>query len=305
MSQKPSGDEFNFGEKLLFALIVVGLIVFGLANAEQLRSQSQPTINAPRPSFEVASIKPNHSGDRQYFTMADPRRFTATAMNIKFLIEFAYNVKDFQLSGGPSWINSAKYDIDAKLEDSVVEELLKLPNFNQRLPEIKLMLQSLLADRFKLKLTHETKQLPVLALVVAKNGVKLTPTTFTSPDSNGPKPAGGRGGPYIGMIAKGKIAAIGMPVSSLADVLPFLPELAGRVILDETGLKGFYDFTLQFTPETAIQNGIQGPENAPAPDSSGPSIFTALQDQLGLKLESTKGPVDIIVIEHIEEPSEN
>jgi len=220
------------------------------------------------------------------------------------LIEFAYGIKDFQLAGGPPWINSQNYDISAKLEDAEAKELQKLP-VDQRGGRIRLMMQSLLADRFKLTLTRETKELPIYALVVAKGGPKLTPTTHTPPDPDGPKPsAPPQNGPQL-MLSRGKINAVAAPISGLADILALMPDLGDRLVVDKTGIQGKYDFTLEFTQENVTPKGPQSLESAPPPDPSAPSIFTALQDQLGLRLESTKGPVDTIVIDHIEQPSEN
>jgi uncharacterized protein (TIGR03435 family) len=306
-------DIFRFNRSLCLAAIgiaaVAGLLVFGLVNASRVRAQSSQVAEAPLPSFEVASVKPNHSGtSRRFFSFGDPGRFTATNVTAKMIIEFAYNVKDFQLSGGPSWINSEGYDINAKVDDSLAEQLQKLP-LEQRLDQNRLMLQPLIADRFKLKLTRETKELPVNALVVAKGGPKLTSTAFTPPDPSSSNPATPPNGPGIGFNGIGKLVATDMPVSALADVLPMQADLGGRMILDQTGLAGKYDFTLQWTPVNPVMTigGVTLPPlpGAAAPVPDGPSIFTAIQEQLGLKLESTKGPVDTIVIDHVEEPSEN
>jgi uncharacterized protein (TIGR03435 family) len=303
----------GFAGELLFAVVgmaaVAMPIVLGFVSAPRVRAQSAQApqaADAPLPSFEVASIKPNHTGGRgRFFSTPDPGRLTATNVTTKMVIEFAYNVKDFQLSGGPGWINSESYDINAKLEDSATEESQKLPE-DERRDKIRLMMQSLLADRFKLTLTHEKKELPIYALVLAKGGPKLTPTAYTPPDPNGPKPSGPpQNGPQLMLSIRGKISAVAAPMSGLADILALLPDLGDRLVVDQTGIKGEYDFTLEFTPENVTPKGPQSMESAPPPDPSAPSIFTALQDQLGLRLESTKGSVDTIVIDHIEEPSEN
>jgi bla regulator protein blaR1 len=301
--------KISLGRKLLMAIIGItafsGPIVFGFMNAPRVRAQRAQTAEAPLPSFEVASIKPNHTGGRgRFFSTPDPGRLTATNVTTKMVIEFAYNVKDFQLAGGPEWINSESYDINAKLEDSATEELEKLPE-DQRRDKIRLMMQSLLADRFKLTLAREKKELPIYALVVAKGGPKLTPTAYTPPDPNGPKPSGPpQNDPQL-MLSRGKISAVAASISGLADILALLPDLGDRLVVDQTGITGKYDFTVEFTQENFTPKGPQSVESAPPPDASAPSIFTALQEQLGLRLESTKGPVDTIVIEHIEEPSEN
>ena len=226
------------------------------------------------------------------------------------IIEFAYNIKPYQLSGGPGWIRSKsdRYDIEAKVEDSLVEELQKLSP-DQRGYQMRLMLRSLLADRFKLSLSHETKELPIFALVVAKGGPKLTPTAVTPPDPSRTNAPGPQNRPFIQMTPAGnntaKISATGVPIGALADRLLGLPDIGGRPVLDQTGIKGNYDFTLQFAIRVGLSGGLPGLDNEPTPDASGPSIFTALEEQLGLKLESKKGPVETFFIDHIERPSEN
>jgi uncharacterized protein (TIGR03435 family) len=268
-------------------------VVVGLVNSPQIRAQSQPSTGASLPSFEVASIKANHSGDNRVRLGTSPGRFTTTGGTAKMIIGWAYNVKDYQISGGPSWINSEKYDIDAKMEDSLANELQKLTP-DQRGDQIRSMVQALLANRFKLKVSHVTKEGPVYGLVVAKGGPKVTES----------KEYGG----MMRMMGRGQLTATGVPIKYLTDAIS--REL-GRVVLDQTGLKSNYDFMLQWTPEiptppaSGTGDGSQGTANAPLPDSSEPSLFTAIQEQLGLKLESQKGPVDTVVIDHVEEPSPN
>ena len=311
--------KLGLGRKLVLAGIGVavfaGPIISGLVNSPQTRAQSAPTTGAPLPSFEVASIKPNRADDMRLGIMIRPGRFTANGANAKFLITFAYNVKDFQISGGPKWIDTDRYDVDAKEEDSLVDELQKLPP-EQRADQIRGRVQTLLADRFKLSLSHATKELPVYELVIAKNGPKLHEAKAGDTYPNGIKGPDGRVRSGMGLMqmGRGQLTGQGVPIANLVHMLS---QQLGRDVLDKTGLKGNYDFTLQWTPD---QNqggmfrgpepggpgaGSPGPDSAPAPDASGPSIFTAVQEQLGLKLDSQKGPVDILVIEHIEKPSEN
>jgi bla regulator protein blaR1 len=239
--------------------------------------------------FEVASIKPadpNTHGMR--VQMAPGGRLTASGVTVKFLIQQAYNVKDFQITGGPGWIGSDRYDISTKAEGE-----------GQITPEqLRPMMQALLADRFKLTFHRETKEMPVYALVVGKNGPKMH-------ESERHEDAEGRGGTQIRM-SRGQITAQAMSMAMLANQLS---NRLGRNVLDKTGLTGNYDFTLEFTPEGMQPMGMpprEGGADAPPPvDSPGPSIFTAVQDQLGLKLESQKGPVEILILDRIERPSEN
>jgi bla regulator protein blaR1 len=307
-------QKLSFGRRTLLIAIgmlaLAGPVVFGLANTPRLRAQAQETSAGPLPTFEVASIKLDRSGTPfRFFRFSDPSRFTTRNIPAKGLIQFAYHVLPFQISGGPSWIESEGYDIEAKVDDSVVAELQKLPR-EQRMDQFRLMLRSLLGDRFKLNLNVQTKELPIYALVVAKSGPKLTPTTV-NPDL--PPSAQAQAPPQGPMIhmSPGRITARMMPMSALAEVLGLESELGGRLVIDQTGIQGKYDFTLEFAPERpeplpgtagAPPMGMKGP---PPPDPNAPSIFTAIQQQLGLKLEPQKGPVEVLVIDHIEKPSEN
>ena len=287
----------RFVIKLLSVAISIAVSCWLLVsmNAPRIYAQSAHTIDTSLPSFEVASIKQDVSGSLRVKFSGPPSRFTASSATTSDLIQSAYGVKDFQISGEPGWVKSERFDIDAKESDSVADELQKLPR-DQKLIQLNLMLQSLLVDRFKLKVSHKTKELPIYALVVMKNGPKFSQTTGTPSDST----AAGSPGQRITLSAA--------PISFLIDFLARQPEI-NRVVLDQTGLTGKYDFTLQWISETDLRGGplpaAAGSADAPAFNTSGTSIFTAIQDQLGLKLESTKGPVDTIVIEHIEEPSEN
>ena len=303
--------ELNFGRKLLLggvaAAALAGPVVFGLLHAPQVRAQSTAP---PAPSFEVASIKLNKPDvpDRIMFAIRfAPGRFTATGVSAKQLIALAYDVRDTQISGGPSWFDSERYDIDAKETDADAATIDKLPPEQRRLQH-ELLLQSLLADRFKLKIRRESKESSVYALVVAKNGPKLHEAKPGDTYPNGLKGLDGKaGGGQMMRIQPGEVVGQGLTIEALARMLS---QQMGRQIEDRTGLTGKYDFTLKWTPDPATEGPMMGPPGgappavgAPPPDSSGPSIFTALQEQLGLKLESAKGPVDLIVIDQIEKPS--
>jgi uncharacterized protein (TIGR03435 family) len=226
------------------------------------------------------------------------------------MIEFAYGMKDFQISGGPSWIESERFDIDAKVEDSMAEQLKSLSHDQQEARK-NLMVQRLLAERFKLQLTHETKELPVYALVVAKDGSKLTEVPAPGPlTSQMPPTARASGlpplppGTWRMSINKGQVTieAKAEPISRLTDVLS---QQRGRLVIDQTGLNGAYDFTLTYAMEAGPDIGPPPPGMAESAPVNAVTLFTAIQEQLGLRLESTKGPVNIFVIEHIEEPSGN
>ena len=307
------------GRKLLLSAAgiaaVAGPIVIGLMNAPGSRAQSQADA-ASKPAFEVASIKPDKSGSGQVmFRMAPGGRFVANNITVKLLIEQAYGLKDSQISGGPSWINSDRYDIEAKPDESSVDKMQKLSQ-DERTKQLEAMMQSLLADRFKLTLRHETKELPIYVLSVAKNGPKLQQAKDTPLPPELPNPEGPNGpaprGPRFMMSDRGELTVNDAPVSMLADMLS---RQLGRLVVDKTGLKGKFDFTLKWTPDENQTQAFMGAagagdprppsDAAPPPSASGPSLFTALQEQLGLKLESQKGPVETLVIDNVEKPSEN
>ncbi len=238
-----------------------------------------------------------------------PGRFTCRNAKVRWVILRAYDVLSIQTSGGPSWINSDPYDIEAKESDDLSAEMEKLPR-EQRREKERLLLQSMLADRFQLKVTRGTRELPVYALVVAKNGPKLKAANLQSAFPGVTTGPDGRPITYTCSIGNASGGGDVYQNCTIATLASFLPLQVGRIVLDQTGLQGRYDFTLNYAQQdSAADFGAAGggaaSDNPLPPASSGPSIFTALQDQLGLKLESTKGPVDIIVIDHIERPTEN
>ncbi|HEX5227330.1 MAG TPA: TIGR03435 family protein [Bryobacteraceae bacterium] len=259
---------------------------------------------APRPEFEVASIKLNKSAT-PFVRVQPPRggRFSATNIPIQFLVTMAYRIKDFQLSGAPAWWTSERYDIEAKADGNPATE------------QMLTMLQSLLEDRLQLKIHRETKELQVYALVVSKPG-KLHPAEGECPPRpDGPLPAiqpGKLPSPPCGgfFMFPGRLTGQKVNIEALIDPLSRFTQ---KIVLDKTGLTGKYDINLEYTPDQSQLPGGLGP-GGPAPpglpplppiDPNGPTLTTALQEQLGLKLESQKGPVEMIVIDHVERPSEN
>jgi bla regulator protein blaR1 len=307
--------KLSFGRKMLLTAAamaaVAGPITFGLINAPQSRAQSPAPAATPAPAFEVVSIKPDHgAAGNMMIRMAPGGRFTAENVPMKIILEEAYGVKESQISGAPGWLDSEHYDIEAKPEDSSADQDRKLSP-EERHARLLLMLQSMLADRFKLALHHDTKEQQVYALMVAKGGPKFHEVAATPGDAAPPKlPAPGGPPPKGGiwMTGRGELHVTGASLAMFANVLS---RQLGRIVLDKTELKGDYEFTLKWTPDEGQMTGGPGggpagpPRDAPPPEGSGPSIFTALQEQLGLKLESQKGPVDTLVIDHVERPSEN
>jgi len=219
--------------------------------------------------------------------------------------------------GGPAWIDSNRYDIDARIEEAFSAALEKMPA-DERKKQTSLMMQSLLADRFQLKIHFETRELQVYALEAAKGGAKLTPAKEPPPSTGEDQPAATVSfPPRLGEMRKGIfISSTGRSVTmttkaeTLDDLVHWLAgysAIGGRTVVNRTGLPGAYDFTLQWMRD---RTAAAGPESSPpdpglAPDTDGPSLFTALQEQLGLKLTLTKGPVEVIVIDHVEPPSPN
>jgi bla regulator protein blaR1 len=253
-----------------------------------------------KPSFEVASIKPNNSGDNRVMFRFNGGRYTIVGATVKMLIQQAYRVREFQLSGGPGWIGSDRFDIEAKPEN--------IADMNpERMP---LLLQSLLEERFQLKTHKDTKELPIYELFIGKDGTKLKNVPEPprpAPGSPGAPPPG-PGGPMppgAFRIGRGEMMGGAIPFDNF---LQSLSSMLGRTVVNKTGLSGFFDIQLHWAPDPG-ETGPFGPvpfvQPPPPADPAGPSIFTALQEQLGLRLESSKGPVDVLVIDSIEKPSEN
>jgi len=236
-------------------------------------------------------------------------KFTTQNMPLRDVIMFAYDAKSTsQISGYPDWVSSAAYDIDAKEDETTTAALEKLP-MDERVRQVRLMVQALLAERFQLKVSHRMKEIPVYALVIAKGGPRLKQST-AAPPSNATPPAGEqpRGGGIFN-AGPGELRSSGATLDFFASgPLSRVPETDGRVVINKTGLAGNYDFTIKWTPESAAPafGGPTGATLAPqAADNSAPGLFTALQEQLGLQLVSQKGSVETLVVESINKPTAN
>jgi uncharacterized protein (TIGR03435 family) len=244
------------------------------------------SFGQPVPSltvFEAASVKPSSPGDVRgaTFGFTPGGGLKITNGTLRGIIEMAYGVRDFQIVGGPGWLNSDRYDISAR----------STPGAPGGIAETRLRLQTLLASRFQLKVHRETRELPVYALVVARGGSKL----FSAP-----APVGEQSMPGI----RAECGRMTGTMTSMTNLGVYLERQLRRSVLDRTGLTGRYNFELDWMPDS-------GPCATPAPDgaavdsSGGPSLFTALQEELGLKLESTKGPVEVIFLDHAEKADDN
>jgi uncharacterized protein (TIGR03435 family) len=292
-------------------------MAFGLAGAtpgfaqgqgQQSATQTQPQSAAPLTSYEyeVVSIKPNNSpGFPNVTAGADG----LTVLNIPLLPLFysAFGVGKDQIIGAPDWLNSQRFDINAKIDPETADALKKLSSDDRKIAT-QHMMQMIFVERCNLKFHRETRDLQVYNLVVGKNGPKFQPTKIDGASTSSPSMANnvrvGRGG---------VVEFHALPMVALVQILS---QQLGATVIDKTGLTGMYDFTWNFAPDGGQGRGAGdsqppagGGANATgtiaAPDPGSTSVFTMVQELLGLKLESSKGPVEVIVIDHIEKPSEN
>jgi uncharacterized protein (TIGR03435 family) len=248
-------------------------------------------------TFEVASIKPSDPNARgTQLMLQPPNGIRVVNAPVTMLITFAYNIRDFQLVDAPGWTSSTRYDILAKGEATPDSENVPIDprkmndeQLKTRGEEMRERMRSLLADRFQLAIHKETKEGSVYALVVAKGGSKLQPALENAQGNRGMR------------MERGQLTGMSAPIEFLATTLS---GQLGRPVIDKTGLTGKYDFKLTWAPDMP-SGPSKNPEAPPPAALEGPSIFTAVQEQLGLRLESQKGPVEMIVIDRIEHPSEN
>jgi uncharacterized protein (TIGR03435 family) len=268
----------SFARACLLAAAAIAALSVPLAIGI-LRAQTLPP--PPKHKFEVATIRPNNSGSGNSRIMPGPQGGLRTE-NVPALglIGFAYDLREFQMTGGPGWIRTDHWDIagtpdmpeDAPGPDMPREKMESMFGRQRQ------RMQALLMERFGLVLRVETKEMPIYALTLAKGGHKLV----ANPE--------GKGGPNI-RTGRNQFSAVG---ADMGMVIRALSNIVGRTVVDETGLKGIFDMKMEWTPDH------QGAEGAP-----GPSVFAAIQEQMGLKLESKKGPAPVFVIEKIEKPTEN
>jgi uncharacterized protein (TIGR03435 family) len=275
------------------------------------------------PRFEVATVRASPEGGHMMRIEWMPDSFHCDNVTLRAIVRVAYGTaSDEQVIGGPDALLNTHFDISAKMDGAEAAVVKNLSRDDQRRHNA-LMLQALLADRFGLKVHSETRELPVYALVVAKSGSKLKATApdppAPAPDPDAPPPDAlakpdptapprvGKGMMMIRMSSdKVEMTANGTTLDALANMLTGQPDAGGRVIVDKTGLTGKYDIHLSWTPTTNM--GMKGMDNgtdAAANLADAPGLFTALEEQLGLKLDSTKGPVPVVLVDHLEAPSAN
>jgi uncharacterized protein (TIGR03435 family) len=294
-------QRLSFGSKLLLTTVGLAALVaplwFGLASGTQVSAPAPQSDNEPVPPFEVVSIKLNRSGERgnDWYIRSD--RFITPHATAKFFVADAYDFRDYLVFGGPSWITSDVYTMEAKIDDSYYEKMRQL-SYSDQERHVKGMLKLLLADRFHLKFHLEDRQMQAYELVIAKNGPKLQEARSGDTYSKGAKwPNGqvvGHDGLYFTRgFGGGELTAQAIGMRDFASMLSHHLML-GQPVVDKTGLTGHYDFVLHYYIDEWEEYL-----------TSYPDLFTAIQQQLGLKLESKKGPVPVLVIDHIERPSEN
>jgi uncharacterized protein (TIGR03435 family) len=308
----------------LIVCLAAALSIVGLTAG----AQSPP----PDPAFDVVSVKRNTSGGPM-LQRNTPGNIAMFNVPVRQLVRLAYQLQDFQIVGAPDWANTDRFDIEGRFEPPP-------PGPPPQTPRMLLMLRTLLRDRFGMVARTETREMPILALRLVRADGRLGPqlkpaavdcAALNAARGRGPAgspPQGGRaGGPALDgrgappppgtpfslgerpscgdRMAFGQLLAGGMPISRLATQI--LSQLTGRVVVDRTGLTGGYDIDLTWTPTPD-----QLPPGPPPPgielppiDPNGPSLFTALQEQLGLTLDTERGPVDVLVIDRLQQPAEN
>jgi bla regulator protein BlaR1 len=302
--------KLDFSRKLLLSTAVLLALVlpigFGVANASPRRAQAQgETAGATAPKFDV-SVKPSElstptyagSGVHMVRMMYGPKGFKAVNASLLSIIQEAYGIQANQIVGPPE-LKSAAYDIEVKVEGSPADAQETDPSLRQ--PEIRNQLQALLAGRFKLALHHQSKELPSYALVVGENGSKLQPTKFADYPDSAVGPDGKGIHRMMMQVLGGQVRAIGAQKSSMAEFAKQLSMQLGKNVVDKTGMTGQYDFNLQWSEAAANSDGAS---NDAVPGAGAP-LFGAIQEQLGLKLVPQQGPMDVLVIDHVEWPEAN
>jgi uncharacterized protein (TIGR03435 family) len=294
LGQPLPASRAGIGPALLTSAILLAAAAYGLF------AQS-----AARPEFQVASVKPNTTETRRMMAIRPQPggRLTTHNAPLRLLIQNAYSVQAYQIAGGPAWINSEGYDIEAKPASATERD------------QMWLMVQSLLAERFKLALHRETRELPAYSLTAARGGTKLgtpkeggcTPVQPGAPPSQGSPPCGHV---VISMASTG-LSFDGVRVP-MAEVTRMLATLMGRPVVDDTGVSGEFDIHITgFTPDQSTMGlpgsgGVGDPGGPRLPeDATRPTVFAALQEQAGLRLVSSKAPVEVLVIDHAERPAAN
>jgi bla regulator protein blaR1 len=308
MSGRPIGW-LTWWKKTLVAVAgtgaIAGPLVVGISIGPPVRAQVRQ-VTGDRPSFEVASVKPNTTTGPNQIRVGMPGngRFTIDNMPLAELIRFAYELQPFQLTGGPDWINSQRFDVTATTGGQTAP------------PLVRQMLQSLLAERFNLAIHTETRDMAIYEMIIARGDRRLGEKLRVSgpdcaplkmppgmPPPPPPTGAASRGAPPPGAPGCGTVFGNGFfstRRTSMELLARNLSRTVRRIVVDKTGLSGFYDIDLEFMPDGPLPSQAAGGPQFPNPNPDAPSIYTALQEQLGLKLESARGPVEMMVVDRAE-----
>jgi uncharacterized protein (TIGR03435 family) len=303
-------EEINVFRRIALAAGAVASTVGPLVLSAQIVA---PAADAP--TFEVVSVRPAADTGRRG-GRGGPGRFNGVNLPVRTLIRQAYDIHESQIIGGPDWVESQGFDINATTGDTPPDQR-------------RFMMQTLLRDRFKLTFHSEKRELPTYALVVARSDGRLGSGLKRIPDGECPPPGARLGAPPAGappsalpspldpgaqapcgsmVFGPGRLLAHGVPIDMLAQSIGNLPAITAfnRIVVNETKLEGLYDFDFKWTNEFAARGGppAAGPPPAPAPGDE-PTLVTALQEQLGLKLDARRATVDVLVIDSIEKPAEN
>lgn len=265
----------------------------------------------PRPRFEVASIRPAAAGTRPRQAVEPGGRYVATGLPLQMIIGFAFRSANLDGGGLPGWVTTDLWDIQAKAPEGALSatRVMSLTAPDPMAPFV----QSLLEDRFQLKMHRETREVPAYELTIAKGGLKIkrsedqTPAVMPAPGT--PPPPGGipRGGTAMGpgLVSGNSIA--------FPDLVEILGAVLQRRVIDKTGLTGRYDFKLEWTPDAFSSTGVGpfarggplAPQTPASPDSTSVSVFANIEDQLGLKVNSASASVEVTVVDSVQKPSEN
>lgn len=276
----------NLGRRLLLAAAGTTTVIVAVTGPFQIwsvRAQQQ----APAPEFDAVSVKPSdpNSKNGTVVSLTSGAGLRAVNATLKDLIETAYDVRQFQIQGGPGWSGVSKYDVNGT-PNTHPDGAPGNRESRRGIDDVRLKVRAMLKDQFDLQLHQETRDGSIYSLVVAKGGIKPGALRATGNATRGIN------------AGRGTMLGEAAPMTQVAQKLARLLE---RPVVDNTALQGNYDFSLEWTPDP----GPSPPDAQSAESALGPSLFTALQQQLGLRLEASRGPVDVLVIDHAEKPADN
>lgn len=252
----------------------------------------QTAVSAELPAWDVSTVKPSDPNATKSMLWFTPDGIRITNVPLAMVVRVGLNLEDDRIFGVPAWAKTTRFDIEAKVAPEDVPKLKDM-----KMDERRGMLVTLLVDRFMMKYHSETREMPVYNLVVAKSGVKMAAS----------KPNSDEKGSFRMMIGSGHFESQGTGMDLL---VRSLSQALGRTVVDKTGLIGKFDYKLDWTPDNAapVMTKSARPDEgsgAEIGETSGPSLFTATQEQLGLKLEAAKGPVEVVVVDQLEQPTAN